>query len=124
MRGCRQRGRYASGRPADFCPREGPSPRFRVRAAALTYFCPRGAVCAALAEFGLPDDAARRAEAALCYGKIKTEALLTNWRKFVLREGRFIPNVYECVRPVACDLKFYAMREELAKKRGFAWKRR
>ena len=64
----------------------------------------RGAVCAALADFGLPDDAVRRAEAALCYGKCKTETLLANWQAFIKREGRFAPNVYEGVRPVACDL--------------------
>ena len=64
----------------------------------------RGAVCAALADFGLSDQAVRRAEAALCYGKIKTETLLANWQAFLKGEGRFAPNVYEGVRPVACDL--------------------
>jgi hypothetical protein len=64
----------------------------------------RGAVFTALADFGLPKEAVRRAEAALCYGKWKTETLLKNWQAFVSREGRFVPSVYEGYRPVACDL--------------------
>lgn len=64
----------------------------------------RGAVCAALADFGLPNAAVRRAEAALCYGKWQTQTLLKNWQAFVSREGRFAASVYEGCRPVACDL--------------------
>ena len=63
----------------------------------------RGAVCAALADFGLPKEAVRRAEAALCYGRFRTEALLKNWQRVVLKEGRFVANSYEGYCPVACD---------------------
>jgi hypothetical protein len=64
----------------------------------------RGAVFPALADLGLPDDAVRRAAAALCYGRWHTPDLLAGWQKAVAREGRFVPCEYEGVRPVACDL--------------------
>jgi hypothetical protein len=63
----------------------------------------RGAVFAALTDFGLPEDAVRRAEAALCYGRWQTKTLLTNWQRVVLSEGHFVAHRYEGYTPVACD---------------------
>jgi hypothetical protein len=63
----------------------------------------RGAVFAALSDFGLPKEAVRRANAALCYGQWQTKTLLSNWQKSVLSEGEFTPHTYEGFRPVACD---------------------
>lgn len=63
----------------------------------------RGAVVTALCDLGLPKEAVRRAEAALCYGCFDTAMLLANWRNAVLAEGRFRPHRYEGYCPVACD---------------------
>src|SRR5581483_4218420 len=64
----------------------------------------RGAVCAALADLGLPPEAVRRAQAALCYGRFCLADLLADWQRVVGGEGRFRAHVYEGVCPVACDL--------------------
>ena len=64
----------------------------------------RGAVFPALADLGLPDEAVRRAVAALCYGRWHTADLFDDWQRVVAQEGRFVPCAYEGVRPVACDL--------------------
>ena len=63
----------------------------------------RGAIFTALADFGLPKEAVRRAEAALCYGRFRTETLLANWQRVVFSEGHFVANRYEGYTPVACD---------------------
>ncbi len=64
----------------------------------------RGAVFPALADLGLPDEAVRRAEAALCYGRWRIADLLLAWRHVVVREGLWQAHCYEGLRPVACDL--------------------
>jgi hypothetical protein len=64
----------------------------------------RGAVFAALSDLGLPKEAVRRAEAALCYGHFQTERLLLRWQQIVWAEGRFQAHGYEGYCPVACDL--------------------
>jgi len=64
----------------------------------------RGAIFPALQDLGLPKEAVRRSEAALCYGRWKTAWLLVAWQKLVLTEGVFRPHAYEGIRPVACDL--------------------
>ena len=67
----------------------------------LTY---RGALFPSLADLGLPDEAVRRSEAALAYGKWNLADLLTSWQKIVREQGRFRAHSYEGFRPVACDL--------------------
>ena len=64
----------------------------------------RGAVMPALAEMGLPDEAVRRAQAALTYGRWKTAELVLAWHLLVLSEARWQPHCYEGYRRVACDL--------------------
>ena len=64
----------------------------------------RGAVIPALADLGLPDDAVRRAWAALAYGRWDCANLLTRWQALVLAEGRWQPHVHGGFQPVACDL--------------------
>ncbi len=64
----------------------------------------RGAVIPGLADLGLPDDAVRRAWAALAYGRWGIAHLLTRWQALVLAEGYWQPHVYGGFRPVACDL--------------------
>lgn len=64
----------------------------------------RGAVIPALAELGLPEDAVRRAWAALAYGRWTLQPLLARWQALVQAEGRWHPHVYGGFRPVACDL--------------------
>lgn len=63
----------------------------------------RGAVFAALTDFGLPTQAVRRASAALAYGQWQTNTLLSNWQRSVLSEGYFTPHAYEGYQPIACD---------------------
>src|SRR5262245_4313679 len=58
----------------------------------------RGAVIPGLADLGLPDDAVRRAWAALAYGRWTLPNLLTRWQALVQ------PHVHGGFRPVACDL--------------------
>lgn len=64
----------------------------------------RGAVFPALSDLGLTEQAVRRSEAALCYGRWKTAWLLCAWQQVVLAEGVFRPHAYEGIRPVPCDL--------------------
>ena len=64
----------------------------------------RGAVFPALSDLGLPDQAVRRAAAALSYGRWTIVVLLSAWQRRVLGEGRFVAHQYEGFRPVACDL--------------------
>jgi hypothetical protein len=64
----------------------------------------RGAVIPGLAETGLPADAVRRAWAALCYGRWKTEGFLFAWQQLVQEEARFVSHRHGGFRPVACDL--------------------
>ena len=68
------------------------------------FLAARGAVFPALNALGLAADASHRASAALCYGRWKTANLFTRWQQTVTKEGRFKPNPYEGIRPVACDL--------------------
>ena len=42
--------------------------------------------------------------AALCSGRWNQGNLLDRWQQTVIKEGRFAPNAYEGIRPVACDL--------------------
>lgn len=67
----------------------------------LTY---RGAIFPSLDDLRLPPAAVRRSEAALAYGKWQIADLLARWHKSVLEQGRFRPNTYEGIRPVAGDL--------------------
>ena len=64
----------------------------------------RGAVFSALADLGLPNDAVRRAGAALCYGRFCPQTLLENWQRLVEQEGCFYAHCYEGYCPVACEL--------------------
>src|SRR5438034_11660185 len=64
----------------------------------------RGAVIPGLADLGLPEDAVRRAWAALAYGRWSLANLLTHWQACVRAEGRWQPHDYGGFRPVACDL--------------------
>jgi hypothetical protein len=64
----------------------------------------RGALFPALADLGLPAEAVRRAEAALCYGRWTMAQLLTAWQLVVAREGGFSPHAYHGYRPVPVDL--------------------
>src|SRR5215212_10079330 len=63
----------------------------------------RGAVIPGLADLGLPEDAVRRAWAALAYGRWTLPPLLARWQSLVEAEGRLQPHVYGGLRPVACD---------------------
>lgn len=64
----------------------------------------RGAVIPGLADLGLPNDAVRRAWAALAYGRWTLPNLLTRWQALVQAEGHWQPHVYGGFQPVACDL--------------------
>ncbi len=64
----------------------------------------RGAIIPALADFGLPAPAVRRAWAALAYGDWESNALLTRWRELVLAAGQWQPHCHGGYRPVAADL--------------------
>ena len=64
----------------------------------------RGAVVPALADFGLPAPAVRRAWAALAYGDWECGALLARWRALVLAAGQWQPRCHGGYRPVAADL--------------------
>lgn len=68
------------------------------------FLAARGAVFAALDALGLPPDAVRRANAALCYGQFDTPLLFARWQRFVQQEARLVPCSYGGWRPVACDL--------------------
>jgi len=63
----------------------------------------RGAVIPALADTGLPDDAVRRAWAALAYGDWQIDPLLAHWRRLVLAEGKWQPHCHGGYRPVVAD---------------------
>jgi hypothetical protein len=54
----------------------------------------RGAVFPALAAFGLPAPAVRRAWAALASGDWETDALLARWRALVLAAGLWQPRCH------------------------------
>jgi hypothetical protein len=95
----------------------------------------RGAVFPALASLGLPDADVRRNEAALCYGRWQIQDLLDDWQiqdllddwqiqdllddwqRVVADEERFVPCVYEGIRPVACDLTAF-FRPQLRGREG------
>jgi hypothetical protein len=64
----------------------------------------RGAVVPALADFGLPAPAVRRAWAALAYGDWECHALLARWHALVLAAGQWQPRCHGGYRPVAADL--------------------
>jgi hypothetical protein len=64
----------------------------------------RGAVFPALADGGLPADAARHSSAALAYGRWAIQPLVSAWQQLVQQEGRWHAHRYEGFRPVACDL--------------------
>lgn len=64
----------------------------------------RGALFPALLDLGLPKEAVRRAEAALCYGRWQVTQLLTAWQLVVITEGRFYPHTYQGYQPVPVDL--------------------
>ncbi len=64
----------------------------------------RGAVIPALADFGLPAPAVRRAWAALAYGDWECGDLLARWRALVLADGQWQPRCHGGYRPVAADL--------------------
>ncbi|HLB75781.1 MAG TPA: hypothetical protein VJO72_01985 [Candidatus Dormibacteraeota bacterium] len=64
----------------------------------------RGAVIPALADFGLPAPAVRRAWAALAYGDWECGDLLARWRALVLAAGQWQPRCHGGYRPVAADL--------------------
>ena len=64
----------------------------------------RGAVIPALSQSGLPDDAARRAWAALAYGAWQSEQLLAGWQQVVSDESCWQAHRHGGYRPVACDL--------------------
>jgi hypothetical protein len=64
----------------------------------------RGAVFPALTDLGLADSQVRCAEASLAYGRWSVAGLLVAWQRLVLSEGRWLPNQYEGIRPVALDL--------------------
>src|SRR5690349_1825000 len=60
----------------------------------------RGALFPALADLGLPAQAVRRAQAALCYARFQVTQLLSAWQLVVQTEGRFSPHAYQGYRPV------------------------
>jgi hypothetical protein len=64
----------------------------------------RGAVIPGLAALGLPEEAVRRAWAALAYGKWHAAQLLEAWAHLVREEQAFHAHQYGGYRPVACDL--------------------
>src|SRR5216683_1350288 len=64
----------------------------------------RGAIIPALADFGLPAPAVRRAWAALAAGDWDCDTLLARWREQVLAEGQWQPRCHGGYRPVAADL--------------------
>jgi hypothetical protein len=64
----------------------------------------RGAVIPALSALGLEPPAVKRSEAALCYGRWKIAALLTNWQQMVVAEGHFQPHAPGGIRPVPVDI--------------------
>lgn len=64
----------------------------------------RGAVIPALAAFGLPAPAARRAWAALAGGDWDADTLLARWQALVLAAGDWQPRQHGDYKPVAADL--------------------
>src|SRR5947209_20490726 len=64
----------------------------------------RGALFPALADFGLPAPAVRRAWAALAGGDWQIAALLATWRKQVEAEGDWQSRRHGPYRPVVADL--------------------
>jgi len=64
----------------------------------------RGALFPALSAFGLPDDAVRRAEAALNTGRFAVADLVEAFGETVAEEGRFEASCHGGYRPVAADL--------------------
>src|SRR5260370_23951635 len=61
----------------------------------------RGAITPALADFGLPAPAVRRAWAALAAGDWDCDTLLARWREQVLAEGQWQPRCHRRYPPVA-----------------------
>ena len=68
------------------------------------FLAARGAVFTALDALGLPKPVLKRAVAALTYGSWQIEDLLCRWQQAVKQAGRWVPNSYEGIRPVAADL--------------------
>jgi hypothetical protein len=68
------------------------------------FLASRGAVFPALAALGLPDDAVRRSEAALVYGRFDSPDWLDSWQRVVREEAQWQPVAHEGIRPVPCDL--------------------
>ncbi len=68
------------------------------------FLAARGALFPALDQLGLPQPLLRRAVAALTYGAWQIHDLLPSWQQAVAQEGRWRPNSYEGIRPVAADL--------------------
>lgn len=64
----------------------------------------RGALFPALLDLGLPDDAVRRASAALTYGRFDLADLLKDWNQTVQKEGAFRPHSHGGIRPVPVDM--------------------
>ena len=64
----------------------------------------RGALFPALADFGLPAPAVRRAWAALAAGDWEINPLLTRWQAQVRAAGQWQPHCHGGYRPVAADL--------------------
>lgn len=64
----------------------------------------RGAVFPALNDLGLPNDAVRRAQAALAYGRWKIADLVLAWNRCVADEGRVRLPRHGGFRAVPCDL--------------------
>jgi hypothetical protein len=64
----------------------------------------RGAVIPALALARMPDDAVRRAWAALAYGRWEIAPLLASLARHIQAEGVWQPHVHEGYRPVVGDL--------------------
>jgi hypothetical protein len=64
----------------------------------------RGAVIPALAALGLPNDAVRRAWAALAYGRWEIAAFVASWQQQVHADALWRPHSHGGYRPVACDL--------------------
>lgn len=64
----------------------------------------RGGVFPALSDFGLPEDAVRRSEAALRSGDWEIAPLIEGFERYVTTEGQFELHTYGGYHPVAGDL--------------------
>jgi hypothetical protein len=67
----------------------------------------RGAIFPALKAIGLPDEAVRRAWAAMRYGAWQTTTLLENWQAYVTGQGEWRAVQYAGYYPTAVDLTAY-----------------